>query len=112
MVAAVVLLMAGVNFSYSVFFFAVSSHVLASLAFCKGLLGLAAALGLLSLRDGWRFLILITSGLGVLILPFYFLAIVLSPDLSRLVSELSGIESRGGIAVVISPFLWHGPVDL
>jgi len=27
MVAAVVLLMAGVNFSYSVFFFAVSSHV-------------------------------------------------------------------------------------
>ncbi|MEO2018738.1 MAG: hypothetical protein ABGZ53_30690 [Fuerstiella sp.] len=110
MVAAGILLMAAVNLSYSFFFFAVSKHLIASLAFCKGLLGIAAALGLLNLKDGWRFFVLVTTGLGVLILPFYFLAIVLSSDLSRFVSDLSGIDSRGGIAVAIAlffaMFLW------
>jgi len=92
--------MAAVNFFYSFYFF--SNTVLVSLTFLKGLLGIGAALGLLNLRDGWRLFVLITTGLSLLGLPFYFLAIVLSSELSRLVSELSGIESRVGITFAIA----------
>ena len=100
MVAAVILLMAVVNFVYSFCFF--SNTVLASLAFLKGLCGIAAALGLVNLRDGWRLFVLITLGLSLLALPFYFLTIVLGSEISRLVSELTGIESRVGIALAIA----------
>ena len=100
LVAAIILLLAVMNFYYSHLF--LSTPVLATLAFFKGLLGIAAAIGLVKLRNGWRIFVLITMGLSLLVLPFYFLAIVLSSDISRLVSELSGIDSRVGIAIAIA----------
>ena len=38
----------------------------------KALVCIAAAFGLLNLKSGWRLFSIIISGLGVLILPFYF----------------------------------------
>lgn len=47
---------------------------------------------------------------SILVLPLYLLAIVLSDDISRLVSQLPGIDSQGGIALMIvialGTFLW------
>ena len=71
-----------------------SFRVFVSLAsLIKALLCIAAAFGLLKLKSGWRLFSLIISGLGVLVLPFYFLALVLSSDLAHLASNLCGIDS-------------------
>ena len=59
----------------------------------KALLCIAAAFGLLKLKSGWRLFSLIISRLGVLVLPFYFLALVLNSDLVLVASNLSGIDS-------------------
>jgi hypothetical protein len=99
-VTSVVLLIAGVNF------FASWCHsqnaVLASLAFVKGVIGVAAGLGLLKLKNGWRILVLFTTGLSILVLLFYFLAVVLSSKIASFVSQLSGIDSRTGISLILA----------
>lgn len=117
MVAAVYLLGAVVHSFY--FFFFVSTAVaelnfwrcaFAAGSFFKVWLSIALARGLLNLSEGWRAISLITSGLGVLILPFYFLAVIFSSDFALLVSKLSGIDSLVVVKLVpaigFAMFLW------
>ena len=56
-------------------------------------MSIAAAIGLLNLRPGWRTFTIFISGLGVLILPFYVLATIFSTDFVLFVSEMSGVDS-------------------
>ena len=97
MIAAVYLLLAVFNFLYVVFF--VSTVPLAPLALIKVVLCIAVAIGLLNLKSGWRIFTLITSGLTVLVLPFYFLVVVFS---SEFVSEQSGIDSPIVIELILA----------
>ena len=60
----------------------------------KMLFAIAAAIGLLKLRPGWRTFTVFISWLGVLILPFYVLATIFSTAFMRYVFEISGIDSR------------------
>ena len=107
-VAAVLVPLAVFQFFWAVVSF--STSVLAPAAFIKGLLGIAIAIGLLNLRQGWRVFLLITTGLGLVGLPLYFLAVLFSPNFAHWFAELSGIESRLVIALVIAVhfavFLW------
>ena len=84
--------------------------VLAPLVFVKGLLGIAAARGLLNLSAGWRTFMLVVTGLGIPILPLYFLAMIFSSDFVLFVSEMSGIDSwvasELGIALGFALFLY------
>ena len=75
-VAVVCLFGAVVNCFYSFLFF--STAVFAPLAFFKALFGIAVAVGVLNLKEGWRIFLLVITGLGLLVLPFYFLAMVFS----------------------------------
>ena len=101
MVAAAYLLMAVVNFCY--FFFLLSAApCLTPPTLFKVLLSIAAAIGLLNLREGWRIFTLFITGLGLLILPLYSLAIFFSSDFVLLVSRLSGIESWIGLELVVA----------
>ncbi len=97
MIAAVYLLLAVFNFLYVVFF--VSTVPLAPLALFKVVLCIAVAIGLLNLKSGWRIFTLITSGLTVLVLPFYFLVVVFS---SEFVSEQIGIDSPIVIELILA----------
>ena len=100
MIAAVYLLLAVFNFLYLVFF--VSTVPLAPLALIKVVLCIAVAIGLLNLQAGWRIFTLITSGLCVLVLPFYFLAVVFSSDVLLFVFGQSGIDSRVVIELIVA----------
>ncbi len=108
MVAAVCLLGAVINCFYSFFFF--STAVFAPLAFLKGLFGIAVAVGVLNLKEGWRIFLLVITGLGLLVLPFYFLAMVFSSEFTLLISKLSGVDSRAvgllAIAIGFAMCLW------
>jgi hypothetical protein len=108
MVAAAYLLLAVLNVAYSFFFFSISP--VAPLAIFKALVGIAAAIGLLRLRSGWRTFSLVISLMSVLVLPFYFLGVLLSPDFLLFVSTMSGVDSVAVIefAVVLgfAMFLW------
>ena len=57
-------------------------------------MSIVAAIGLLKLISGWRTFTIIISGLGVLVLPFYALATIMSTDFVLFLTEMSGIESR------------------
>ena len=100
MVALVCLFGAVVNCSYSILFF--STGVFAPLAFLKGLFGIAVAVGVLNLKEGWRIFLLVITGLGLLVLPFYFLAMVFSSEFVLLMSRLSGVDSRATGLLAIS----------
>jgi hypothetical protein len=101
MVSSVCLVFAIVDCSYACFF---STAVLAPFAFVEGLLFIAVAVGLLNLKEGWRVFMLILTGIGLLLAPVYFLAIVSSSNIAHSVSNLSGVDSRGvgGLAIVLS----------
>jgi|TARA_Y100000310_G_scaffold279711_3_gene299003 hypothetical protein len=101
MVVAACLLLAIVNLSFSLFYL-FSTPVLAALALVKGLLGIAAARGLLNLSAGWRIFMLVVTGLGILILPLYFLAMIFSSNFVLFVSEVSGIDSWVALALGIA----------
>jgi hypothetical protein len=72
---------------------------IAWLGLVKMLFAIAAAIGLLNLRSGWRTFTVFISWLGVLFLPFYVLATVFSSDFMLFVFEISGIDSR---AILVS----------
>ena len=85
--------------------------------FSSGLLLIVGALFLVSrpesslnLKEGWRIFLLITTVLSLLILPFYFLAMVFSFEFTLLMSKLSGVDSRAvgllAIAVGFAICLW------
>ena len=109
MVAAVMLLLGVVNLSYFLFYLS-TVPFFAMAALVKTVLSIAAAIGLLRLSEGWRIFILVTTGLGLPILPFYFLLILLSSDFALAVSGLSGIDSRAGLELAVAlgfaVFLW------
>ncbi len=109
MVVAACLLLAIVNLSYTLFYL-FSTPVLAPLTLVRGLLGIAAARGLLNLSAGWRTFMLVVTGLGIPILPLYFLAMIFSSDFVLFVSEVSGIDSwvasELAIALGFALFLW------
>ncbi len=91
MVAAFVLLHAVANIVYAMFFF--STTVFALPALFKGLLGIAIAIGLLNLREGWRLFLVFVTGISLPILPLCFLAVVLSSDFAHAMSQLSGVDT-------------------
>ena len=66
-------------------------------ALLKALLGIAAAIGLLKLRDGWRVFTLIVTGLGLLSLPVYALVIFFSSDFALFASRLLLLPKLPGI---------------
>jgi hypothetical protein len=93
MVAAVCLLF--VVFNLYFFFFRLSTApIIASLSLMKAIVGIAMTLGLRRLSEGWRVLMVFVTGLGVLMLPFYFAALSLSSELLKFASEHSGVQSR------------------
>ena len=112
-VAAIQVLFALWNFSY--FLFVISSApsgpalFFGPLALLKGLLALVIAYGLLSLREGWRRLVVIIAGCGVVILPLWFFGSVFIPRFGNLLSTISGIDSlfviQLGVAAAFIMFL-------
>ncbi len=91
MAAAVCLLLAVLHCCSVVFL--VSTTPIAWFGLGKALLSIAAAIGLLNLRRGWRTFMVIVSGLSVLVLPFYVLATIYSTDFVSFASEMSGVDS-------------------
>lgn len=93
MVAAVCLLFVVINLFY--FAFRVSTApVIASLSLIKAIVGIAMTVGLLKLSEGWRVFLVFVTGLGVLMLPFYFVALAFSSEFFNFASEHSGVQSR------------------
>ena len=96
-VAAVQFLFALLHFWY---FYFISSSVtsdpalfFAPIALLKGMFALVIAHRLLSLREGWRLFVVIVAGIGIVVLPVYFLAAIFSSAFGSFLSTMSGISS-------------------
>lgn len=91
MAAAASLLLAIFHLSSFVYF--VSIMPIAWFGLVKMLFAIAGAFGLLKLSSGWRVFTVFISWLGVVFLPFYILATILSPDVFLNLFGVSGIVS-------------------
>ncbi len=91
MAAAANLLFAGFHFFSFVYF--VSTMPIAWFGLVKMLFAIAGAIGLLKLSPGWRVFTVFISWLGVVFLPFYILATILSPEAFLNLFGASGIVS-------------------
>ena len=100
MVSAGFLLMAMVDVYYFILFLFTAPEFV-PFALIDGLLLIALAVGLLNLSGGWRTFSLVITGLGVLVFPPCFLALVFSSDFFLLVSEHSRIDSLVALEVAV-----------
>ena len=80
-------------FHFLSFAYFVSTMPLAWGGLVKMLIAIAAAIGLLNLRPGWRTFTVFISWLGVVFLPFYVLATILRPEAFLNLFGVSGIVS-------------------
>lgn len=93
------------NFLYFIFY--VSVTPIAYLAVVKAIIGLFFAYGLLKLSAGWRIVSLFISCAVFLMLPFYLIAVLISPDFVTFITDTTAIESKlVMIATIIGGFFW------
>lgn len=91
-----------VAFNLFYFVFLVSTApVIASLSLIKVIVGIAMAVGLLKLSEAWRVVVVFVTGLGVVGLPFYLVALSLSSEFFEFASEQSGVTSRAAMQLFL-----------